>query len=254
MTDALPLWLIGGFDPTAGAGVLRDTATALMLAPTLPIRTVVTALTRQGHGRPAQTRAPDLDALRWQLDALPPPVAVKVGVVPVAAVPVVVAALQDLEAPIVVDPVLAASDGGQLGTTPEALDPLLSIATVATPNDAELRELSGQPDARAIRDWWMSQHPTAALLHKSAAEVGEQIEDHLLVEGRLEVFQHALQSGPEPRGTGCALATAIACGMAAGQSIPDAVRHATGWVAGCRRHAITTGDESVRLALRPPRT
>ena len=43
----MSLGLVGGLDPTGGAGLLRDAWTAQSLAPSLSVRCVATALTEQ---------------------------------------------------------------------------------------------------------------------------------------------------------------------------------------------------------------
>ncbi len=50
MSEQPKLWIVGGMDPTGGAGVWRDVWTASRLAPELEIRAVVTAFTWQGRG------------------------------------------------------------------------------------------------------------------------------------------------------------------------------------------------------------
>jgi hydroxymethylpyrimidine/phosphomethylpyrimidine kinase len=47
--------------------------------------------------------------------------------------------------------------------------------------------------------------------------------------------------GRTPRGTGCALATAIAVGLARGQSLEQAIDAAKVWLAGRIQAAVTIG-------------
>ena len=76
------LWLLGGHDPTHGAGLYRDLVTARRLAPVLPRRFTVTALTEQGHGRPARAHAVPPERLHARVSRWPPPLAIKLGLVP----------------------------------------------------------------------------------------------------------------------------------------------------------------------------
>lgn len=226
-----PLWLVGGLDPTAGAGVIRDAMTARQRAPSLPIQTVITAQTRQGHGRPAEVAPTDAEALAWQLAELPAPSAIKLGLIPAGAIEVVRAALDPHRGvPIVLDPVLVASDGGELGAPPEQLAPLVSAASVVTPNLSELRALSGHEDIEQAQTWWSTTYPSVALLAKGLPTDGDRIEDRLMLEGETHRLQRPRHPGPDPRGTGCALATAIACGLAQGQTLLLAVQRAVQWL------------------------
>src|SRR5690606_32378180 len=79
---AVSLWLLGGHDPTRGAGLHRDLVTARVRAPGLPRCFAVTALTEQGRGRPARAWAVPASRLRARVSGWPRPRAIKVGLVP----------------------------------------------------------------------------------------------------------------------------------------------------------------------------
>lgn len=224
----MTLWLIGGLDPTGGAGVLRDWATAQTLAPAFPTRTVVTVLTQQGQA-PAVSQALAVENLRFQLATGPVPSAIKLGVVPDTLVAVLEAFVRSHRVPVVVDPVLNASDGGALGATPDALLELLRAATLVTPNLDELQCFGG--DAAALAN-----SLGAAVLVKGghATEQG-QVRDTLWSRGVAQIFERERWPGPDPRGTGCALATAIALNMAQGVALVPAVQAAIGWLDHARR-------------------
>jgi len=234
---------VGGLDPGAGAGMGRDllTVTALGAA----VRMVGTAWTEQGAGgvRSVEPRAPAAleDALRW---ALRPPVpgAVKVGMLPgpehAAAV---VRALAGFSGPIVADPVLAASSGGALWRGPlEAMLGLLRRATLATPNAPEAALLTGRPVATA------GDAAAAALdLHRAGVPAvlikGGHLDDGQAANASItDVLVTALGErrytrprvpGAGPRGTGCALSSAIAVELADGRGLEEAIERATDWLA-----------------------
>ena len=86
MTTARPaVALIGGLDPTGGAGLLRDGWTASARAPSLRQLAVCTALTRQGQGGPARfasTRRATLARALERAAADPDLRAIKLGMIP----------------------------------------------------------------------------------------------------------------------------------------------------------------------------
>ncbi len=210
------LWILGGRDPSGGAGVDRDRATAAAVAPELRLAVLVTADTEQGDGRPARSHPRAPAQLARELATFPAPSAVKLGLVPDAAVDVVLAALQPWRCPIVLDPVLHASDGGALGSSVSGLRRLAAIATLVTPNRAEATAL-GDPIA-------------AAALLKDAEPDPTRVVDRLVIGGAVHRFDRPRKAGPDPRGTGCALATAIACHLARGATLTDACTHAIAWL------------------------
>jgi hydroxymethylpyrimidine kinase/phosphomethylpyrimidine kinase len=225
---------MGGIDPTGGAGLDRDEATCRAVAPdVVPVR-LVTATTRQGHGAPASARAVDPAALVEQARHKPEPAAIKVGLVPAAIAEAVARILAERDVPIVVDPVLRASDGGDLGARPDALASVLARARVITPNRPEAAALTGlAPDDPTLPDALARRFPDAWILLKDGhGRDPDRVADLLAGGGtdQRHVFARLRQPGPDRRGTGCALATAIACGLAHGTPVVDAVATAIAWL------------------------
>ncbi len=199
------------------------------------------------------------DALRAAL-AGPPPAggrAVKIGMVATPAVAAAIAeALAGFDGPVVFDPVLAASSGGALFVGPDgaplggpdgapapplpALLPLLRRATVVTPNLAEAARLTGAPvrdlaEARAAARALRGAGARAALVKGGHLE-GDAA-DLLLSEAGERLFVAPRLEGASPRGTGCALATALAVALAGGAPLDAAVEAAKGWLFGRIRDA-----------------
>lgn len=236
----MSLWLVGGLDPTGGAGVGRDRATALAIAPGLEVVTVITAMTQQGDGRPARAMPTAPAQLRAALADIGRARAVKLGLVPSACVASVATALRSLPVPRVLDPVLRASDGGDLGADVEGTRTLAACVDLLTPNRAEARALLGAVPLRAdvlvaaVRD-----HGLPSVLFKDADEPDPAwVCDRLVHEERCVEFRRRRVAGADPRGTGCALATAIACGLAQGRGVVEACASAIAWldVARTRTH------------------
>ncbi len=147
--------------------------------------------------------------------------------------------LEGYSGPVVVDPVLAASSGGALWQGPlEALWPILRRAALVTPNAPEAAALTGRrietvADARAAAAALRTAGIAAVLIKGGHLEKSADgtVTDLLVTTAGEQAFTRPRSAGPCPRGTGCALATAIAVGLAAGQPLAAAVEGATGWLA-----------------------
>jgi hydroxymethylpyrimidine kinase/phosphomethylpyrimidine kinase len=242
--------LIGGVDPGAGAGLVRDALTAAALG-ARPL-VVGTAWTEQGAGV-HRVEAREADSLRDSLrQALGhKPAAAKVGMVPDgASAEAVVYALRNFAGPVVVDPVLASSRGGALHRGPlEGLFPLLRRASLVTPNAAEAAALSGLPvtdlDGAAAAARALAGRGLAAVLIKGGhlGGAGEPVTDTLFAGGELHRLAHARVGGGDVRGTGCALATALAVHLGRGATLLDATAAATAWLARALGSAVDVGGE-----------
>lgn len=232
----MSLWLLGGHDPTRGAGLHRDLVTARVRAPGLPRCFAVTALTEQGRGRPARAWAVPASRLRARVSGWPRPRAIKVGLVPDELASVVAELVGAIGAPVVVDPVLRASDGGGLGASARGLAPLLAVATLVTPNLAEGRALAEA--MRGVREPLddealaraLGECPGATLLKGGHGADPTRVIDRLLTGDRVTTFARPRTPGPDPRGTGCALATAIAAELAGGATLEHGVAEAIAWL------------------------
>jgi hydroxymethylpyrimidine/phosphomethylpyrimidine kinase len=242
--------VIGGLDPSGGAGLVRDALTAVAHG-ARPI-VVGTAWTEQGPGV-HRVESRDAGALRDSVRQalLAKPAAVKVGMVPDAVrVEAIVEGLRKYEGPIVVDPVLASSRGGPLFQgPPRALFPLLERATVVTPNAPEAGALSGlavvdsagvEAAARALAGAGI-----AAVLVKGGhlGGPGDVVTDTLLVDAEIRRLAHARVGGGDVRGTGCALATAIAIQLGRGATVLGAVEASTSWLVGALGAAVDVRGE-----------
>ncbi|MEZ4452386.1 MAG: bifunctional hydroxymethylpyrimidine kinase/phosphomethylpyrimidine kinase [Nannocystaceae bacterium] len=251
------LWICGGLDPTGGAGVLRDLWTARSFAPELAAAATVSAWTEQGHGAPAVAVARPLAAIVADLQGFARPAAIKLGLTPTTLVDEgLAAAIQGLAdgAPIVVDPVLAASDGGDLGASVDGLLRLGAAATLFTPNGLEAAALAGAVDPAS----WIPRlrerlgDAVAILIkggHTARDEAADTVVDVLIDrEGTVE-FRRPRRPGADPRGTGCALATAIACGLARGAPLRPSIAAAIAWLDDARTRCHLGPDGRPHLPL-----
>jgi hydroxymethylpyrimidine/phosphomethylpyrimidine kinase len=241
---------IGGLDPSGGAGLVRDLLTAEALGAKAVL--VGTAWTRQDERgvQGIEPRSPEMvrAAIELALESVPiHPMAVKIGMVArgdIAAA--VVAGLQAWQGPVVFDPVLGASSGGMLYQgSPNDLLPLIRRATLITPNLAEAAWLTGlvvetidqsRHSARELAHWGQ-----AAVLVKGGHLSGPAT-DVLCSTAGERLFQGTRLPGKSPRGTGCALATAVAVELARGLPLEQAIGLAKSWLAGRIQAAVAIGN------------
>ena len=247
---------IGGSDPSGGAGIQADLKTIHALG--AYGLSAITAVTAQDGREVRSTRAVEPDALRTQLEVLFQafsPAAIKTGMLADAGV---VAALCDvLEArrasgaeaiPLVVDPVLASTSGRPLldSSGVELLaGRLLPRTRVCTPNWPEAAILGGCPvnaeeeAVEAARR--ILQLGCAAVVVKGGHGSGEESADWLVTEKAARRFASRRAPVAGAHGTGCAFASALATGLALGDSLEAAVSRAKDFVTGALEHPLLPG-------------
>jgi hydroxymethylpyrimidine/phosphomethylpyrimidine kinase len=236
---------IAGSDSSGGAGIQADLKTFAAFG--VYGASVITALTAQNtggvfavHDVPAQFVAAQLDAVLSDLQVA----AIKIGMVSSRAVVEAIAAgldrwrERDGARNVVLDPVIIASTGASL----LALDAretlkrlLIPRVRVVTPN---LDEAAALLDARVARDEptmreqgerLLALGPQAVLI-KGGHGGGVESVDLLIEKTAVTRVVAERIATRNTHGTGCTLASAIAAGLAKGQSLPAAVRSAKSYV------------------------
>ncbi|MES9510853.1 bifunctional hydroxymethylpyrimidine kinase/phosphomethylpyrimidine kinase [Streptomyces sp. NPDC000609] len=231
---------VAGSDSGGGAGIQADLKT--MLAHGVHGMSVLTAVTAQNSlGVQGAWELP-AEAVRAQYRSVVDDIgvqAVKTGMLSSAAlVETVAELLAATGAPAVVDPVGVSKHGDPL-LAAEALDSvrtrLLPVATVATPNLDEVAQLTGIH----VEDEAGMRRAAAAVLDfgprwvvvKGGHLPGDPVD--LLTDGTERHWLRAPRhDNRHTHGTGCTLASAIACRLALGQDVPAAVRGAKEYVTG----------------------
>jgi hydroxymethylpyrimidine/phosphomethylpyrimidine kinase len=235
--------VIAGTDSSGGAGLARDLRTLADLA--TDALCAVTAVTAQSNRRVRDVHHVPAGLVRAQIEAAfetREPAAIKIGMLGTSAtVEAVAAALQGHERlPIVLDTVITASSGGVLldeGGCERLIRLLLHRATVVTPNALEAARLLGEdaaPDEHALQaqaERLLALGARAVLL-KGGHVPGDEAVDWLALPGSPpeRIASPRIRAGL--RGTGCALATALAAQLAAGTRLEEACRRAKRYVLG----------------------
>jgi hydroxymethylpyrimidine/phosphomethylpyrimidine kinase len=254
--------VIGGSDSGGGAGIQADIKTAMAMG--AYATTAITALTAQDtrtvHG--IHSVPPGFIAQQITVALADPGVdAVKTGMLGTeAAIEAITVALAMAKLPLVVDPVMLAKGGASLldGPALAALNRrLLPLATLLTPNIPEAEALTGM----AIPDLDAMHHAAETLLTLGVAAVllkgghgsGETVVDLLATEAGTIVIERPRLHTRHTHGTGCTLATAITCGLAAGMTLPDAVVRARDYIQAAIAAApgIGAGHGPLGHAVRP---
>jgi hydroxymethylpyrimidine/phosphomethylpyrimidine kinase len=239
---------IAGSDSGGGAGVQADLKTVSALG--CYGMTAITALTAQNTLGVTAIHPVPADHLRAELDAVGSDIgvdAVKVGMLAGAeTVRVVATAIDHFGwAHVVVDPVMVSTSGSRLmapATLPLLVSELFPRATVITPNLDEAEWLLGarirESEDFAAAAQALQRMGAKAVLLKGGHLGGEELTDLLLTaEGSLHRFSGPRIESRHLHGTGCTLSAAMACQLALGLPLPDAVAAAWTYV----RRAISAG-------------
>jgi hydroxymethylpyrimidine/phosphomethylpyrimidine kinase len=228
--------VIAGSDSSGGAGLTRDVRTLTRLD--TRALCVVTAVTAQSDAHLTAVHVVPAELVWAQMTAALATRrvdAIKIGMLATrATVLAVTAALPTPAPPLVLDPVLAASSGGELldeagrGALCAAL---LPRTTLLTPNIPEAAALLGTPIAKSETELLqqaaalLALGPRAVLL-KGGHGDGPEAADLLLAVDAAPRWLRTPRIGVTRRGTGCALSAAIAAGLAAGLELATACERA----------------------------
>lgn len=241
---------IAGSDSGGGAGIQADLKTFAALG--VYGTSALTAITAQNtvgvqgvHELPAEFVGLQIDSVASDIGVD----AVKTGMLANAEIIAVVATkVKEHDLPnLVVDPVMVAKSGDPL-LREDACDALISqllpLAVVVTPNLHEARVLTGM----AIEDIEDMKKAAGAIHGLGAKHVvvkgghlpGESID--VLFDGQeFTMFRSPRIETRNTHGTGCTFASAIAAGLAKGQSVVEAVEEAKEFITMALRHSPDIG-------------
>jgi hydroxymethylpyrimidine/phosphomethylpyrimidine kinase len=230
--------IIAGSDSGGGAGIQADIKTVTMLGGFA--MTAITAITAQNTlgveavmPVPAEMVLKQIDAVLSDLGAD----AIKIGMLGSAEVAHAVAArLEQIDLPIVFDPVMVATSGSPLADkgTMAAFQRLLELASVITPNAPELAALSGLAITTVseleLAARWLAKRTDGAVLAKGGHLHGDSVVDLLVADGGVQRWEGDRIESDDTHGTGCTLASAIATGLGRDRPLAEAVTEARRFV------------------------
>ena len=244
---------IAGSDSSGGAGIQADIKT--ITAHKMFATSAITALTAQNtmgvtgvHNVPPTFVSEQLDRIFEDIF----PDAVKLGMVSDADIIDAICDRLTYYKPknIVVDPVMISTSGSRL-LSENAMDALttklLPLADIITPNIPEAEVLCGRKissaDEMLDAAISISKKINGAVLVKGGHFSGDA-NDLLYANGEVTWIYGERIDNPNTHGTGCTLSSAIACGLAAGKSIPDAVYSAKEYITGALAANLNLGRGS----------
>ena len=242
ITMSMPVALtIAGSDSSGGAGIQADLKTFAALG--VYGASVITALTAQNtkgvtgiHDVPADFVAAQLDAVFGDLVVM----AVKIGMVSRRDIIEAIVKGLDRWKPkhLVVDPVMVATSGDRL-LSPDAVDAMRKMlfprGTIITPKlpeaaallDAELAVSESEIEAQGRR---LLAFGCPAVLIKGGHGEGAESVDFLVMNDSVVRLAASRVATKNTHGTGCTLSSAVAAGLAKGESLEAAVRAAKSYV------------------------
>lgn len=245
--------LIGGSDAGGGAGIQADLR--VMASYRLAGACAITGATAQNPAlvdslnllRPAQV-ARQIEVVLDEIEIS----AVKIGMLGSLAIARAVAAsLQRCQAPIVLDPVLVASSGGELlsrNGLKWLRDHMLPRCHVLTPNLPEASALLGRPiesmDDRRLAATHLRQLGADSVLIKGGHAAGTALIDWFEDE-RGALALSARRRRMQTHGTGCTFASAIAAELALGTPTRTAVERAHNYLQRALAHPLRLGKAGV---------
>ncbi len=240
------LLVIAGSDPCGGAGLQADLKTAQAFG--VYAQTAVTAVTVQDTTKVHSVNPVAPAIVRAQIAAALNDIgadAIKIGMLGNGDIAHAVAdALEGSDIPLVLDTVLLSSSGMPLldAAGMEILKArLIPRAALVTPNLPEAEALTGiMPGSEhRLRNAAMAFKLLGAenILFKGGHGDGDVVRDVLWSGGAFIAFEAPRLRTRHTHGTGCTLATAIACGLAQGRTLNDAVGRAFAYVQNAIRTA-----------------
>jgi hydroxymethylpyrimidine/phosphomethylpyrimidine kinase len=239
---------IAGSDSGGGAGIQADLKT--FMAFSVFGMSAITAITVQDTLGVYQVQAIDPDIVSSQIDVVVNDLgvdAIKIGML--FTQPIIEAVAKSLrkipDIPVVLDPVMRAKGGTALlnaGAEETLRDLLLPLATVITPNLPEAAALTGFPvttrEDMVKAAEFLTRCGVSYVLIKGGHLEGDALSsDFLLAHGEGVWLDAERINTKDTHGTGCTLSSAIAAGLARGQTLAESIPQAKNYVTEAIKHA-----------------
>ncbi len=234
--------IVAGSDPSGGAGIQTDIKVAT--THNVYASAVITSLTSQNTAKVTDTYTPDPKILDLQLQTVLQDIkfdAIKVGMV--AGGENIEVILRNIskyckDVPLVFDPVMVATSTDSLFDEADLdrLKKLVAISRIVTPNIDEAQKLS-QMTIKNNDDIFKAAKKIQALgaanvfIKAGHLDQGQKVKNILLDKKyQTNIISNDRLDKGQIHGTGCALATAIACNIAKKESLLSAVKKANQYI------------------------
>jgi hydroxymethylpyrimidine/phosphomethylpyrimidine kinase len=244
---------IAGSDSGGGAGLQADIRTCAMLG--VHALCAVTAVTVQNSVGVRGFHLVPGGVITAQIEVVSHDIGFQAAKTGMLASPEIIEAVaaawrdHSPDVPLVVDPVCASMHGDPL-LEPSGLDSLRAelfpLATLVTPNLHEVRLLVDVEvvDAKSQREAARALHALGArwaLVKGGHLRPSESSTDLLFDGNDFHEFDSPRVDTTHDHGAGDTLSAAVACALAHGYPVPDAVAFGKGWVTECLRAAYPLG-------------
>jgi hydroxymethylpyrimidine/phosphomethylpyrimidine kinase len=245
MNNTPVILTIAGFDPSSGAGVTADLKTiAAHDCYGVACITALTVQSTQGvrdiQALPAALIRAILNELQRDFDIS----AIKIGMLANAEICDAVADfVSDAKLPtVVLDPVLVSSSGAPLldgSALPRLRTRLVPLVSVITPNASEAFALTAESDLLSAGERLLQLGASAVII--TDGERRPPTDTLFTRDAPPQAFTGEHIPTRSTHGTGCAFSTAIACHLAVGVALPEAVAQSKHYVTEALRHARPLG-------------
>ncbi len=244
---------IAGSDSGGGAGIQADLKTFAALG--VHGVSAITSITAQNTMEVTMVYDLPVELIREQIRVVVKDIgvdAVKTGMLHTSEIiGAVVSELRQIDAPVVVDPVMIAKSGARLlkeDAVKTLIEELIPLAYVVTPNALEAEALSGvrirdlESQKRAAKI--VSELGARGVVVKGGHIEGAKAADILYFDGEFRVYEAERIEARTTHGTGCTFASAIAAELAKKRSIFEAVERAKRFVTDAIRYGFQVGGGS----------
>ncbi|WP_297447093.1 hydroxymethylpyrimidine/phosphomethylpyrimidine kinase [Desulfurobacterium sp.] len=234
------LLTIAGFDPTGGAGILRDISTFRHFG--FYGTAVITANTSQNTKGVTDVLFQPPELIKKQIKAVDEDFSIagiKIGLPHYDKTlnTWIAEFITEKKIPAVFDPVLKPTLGKAFVKKIETIEPLMKASTVITPNYSEYQKLRGY--LKSFR---------GSIVVKGIFE-NNTVKDILIQNGKkTEIISHTLRSGEEVRGTGCAFSSALLA-LIIKKDLKTAFREASQFLQDFRKKALSLESRKQKINL-----
>ncbi len=240
---------IAGSDPSSGAGIQSDIKTFSLLG--AYGFTVITSITSQNTSKFSKVEPVSSMMIKSQIESIISDFsisAIKIGMVfNSPAIKTIYCKLKNLDCPIILDPVLKSTTGGELIEKNAIINYkklLIPLAYVITPNVFEAEKLSGMK-IKTKKDLKKSAQKIKKIGAKNVVITGNLFDKGKISDYVLEDSRHYFLTGKKlpivNHGSGCNFSSALTVAIAKGNNFSNAVKFAKEYAYNSIKNSIQIG-------------